>query len=143
MPRAVLNLAEQVYHQHVTGPEGVDDPGVLPARAAIAFTLILHDRIEIRSVGDHAYGYGPPDEDAVWMQVVPTALELEVIVMVTLDNAPGFVIRHRTHTSEYVVWHVRPAVGQAVAGEGFRERGYPFRRVEDHASRVPSCLCVG
>ena len=29
--RAVLDLAEEVYHQHVTLPQGVDDPGVLPA----------------------------------------------------------------------------------------------------------------
>ena len=71
---------------------------------------------------------------AVRVQIEPVPLELEVIVVAALDNAPGLVVGDFAHPLQDLVRDVRPAVRQAGERIERRQTRHALGAVEDHAA---------
>src|SRR4029079_8559757 len=100
---AVLDLAEEVHTQHIAFAERVDDPGVLAAGPLLRLADRLDRAVQVRASRDVPDGHRATDQDPVGVHVDPVALEVEVVVMTALDDAPGLVVGDELHSLEDVI----------------------------------------
>ena len=122
---AILDLAEQIDHQHIAGLQLIDDPGVLPAVAA--FAILHHDPFEVRTSRHELGGHDPAGQDDIGMHVDEAVREIEVIIVALFAYRPDFVVRRGFHSLENVIINGRSAVLETRTFPQWRQCGYSLR----------------
>ncbi len=136
---AVVDLAEEIDHQHIVFLKLVDDPGILTAGASLGRADSLHDILHVLPLRYELRGDDPAGQGEIGLGLQPVALELEVVVRVGLfQDAPGLIVGHQLHALDDVVRHLGTAIVEPLTGPGRGPGRHAIGRFEDH----PCSLCV-
>ena len=95
--RSVLDLSEQIHHQHVAGRKHVNRPGVLRSDAALGLSSIIDHGVHVGALGHENGGENAAHHAPTGIDLAPSAFEL-IFIAVRLQHAPGFFRVHVAQT---------------------------------------------
>ena len=135
---ALEDLVEHVDDDDVVLDQGVDDPLVEVALAALFLMAVLEQVVvQVRAHGDHDAGHRAADKGRAGVGRAELALELILIALVP-QGAPGLLQGDLAQTAQHVRRNLGTAVFHALALPKGRNLDDVFFTVELHVDSLPS-----